>query len=207
MKRRRLGSLLLSGLLALAGFMVLQFLIGAALFKWREQSLPTLSPTESWFATAAIQVQDLPSGWRWGDVLVENVPPAEGRVFCFFGTADRTVSWINVSETLLLFPDVTSAQAGYQTQRDTYFPPAAEHWQIRSELSMTHQADEWHVACLPTNLNGELVQACGVAARYDRVVIILLGNVFEERWLTMADFRAVMEAMDQRIIAALNELP
>jgi hypothetical protein len=32
----------------------------------------------------------------------------------------------------------------------------------------------------------------------------MLGNVFEERWLSMADFRTVLEAMDRRATAALE---
>jgi len=37
------------------------------------------------------------------------------------------------------------------------------------------------------------------------MVVILRGNVFQDRWLTIADFQAVLEAMDRRIVAAMKE--
>ena len=41
---------------------------------------------------------------------------------------------------------------------------------------------------------------CRAIGRYEDVIISLRANVFEDRWLMIADFQRVLEAMDQRIV-------
>jgi hypothetical protein len=36
-------------------------------------------------------------------------------------------------------------------------------------------------------------------ARYDDVVMTLYANVFEDRWLTMAQFKRLLERVDARV--------
>ncbi len=169
------------------------------------ENLPTLSPTDAFFTDVAIQLSDLPQGWRRGEVMVESVPNAEGRFYRFYGTANRSESWINVEQIILLYPDVAAARVGYQEQETQYIPPTATRWREMKELAFAHQADEWHAECLPHSINGSPGFACRAIARYENLVIVMLGNVFEDRWLSMADFRVVLEAMDRRAIAALEQ--
>jgi hypothetical protein len=136
--------------------------------------------------------------------MVESVPNAEGRFYRFYGTANRSESWINVGQIILLYPDVAAARVGYQEQDTQSIPPTATRWREMEELAFVHQADEWHAECLANSINGSPGFLCIAIARYENLVIVMLGNVFEERWLSMADFRAVLEAMDRRATAALE---
>lgn len=204
MKRKRwLWPLIMA--IVLGALLILQSLIGRTVYRWAWERRPTPSPAEVLLAQAAIQLSDLPQGWRQGDMMVESVPETEGRSIRFYGTSDPNESWINVGEILLLYPDVTAAQVGYQQQHDQHIPPAyATHWKEIAELEFSHHADQWHVACLSGNTNGSSSHACRAVARYENLVVTMLGNVYEDRYLSMADFRAVLEAMDRRAVAALE---
>ncbi len=204
MNRKHLRWLLI-GAVILGALLILQSLIGRMVYRWAWERRPTPSPTEVLLAQAAIQLSDLPQGWRQGGIMVEPVPNAEGRFYRFYGTSDPAESWINVGEILLLYPDIATAQVGYQQQRDQHIPPTATRWKEIPELEFSHHANEWYVACLPGNINGSSNHACTAVARYEHLVVTMLGNVYEDRYLSMADFRAVLEAMDRRAVAALNE--
>ncbi len=195
----------LLGVLGVLALLLLQMFIGGFVYRLVEQARPTLSATETLFAEAAIRASDLPFGWRQGRVTIISEPNAEGQLYTFYGTANRTETWINVSERLLLYQDAVAAQTGYQEQHDLCIPPTATRWQEIPELAFAHQADALHVECLPSSINGASSHACCAIARYDNLVIVLLGSVFEERWLSMSEFRAVLEAMDRRAAAALDK--
>ncbi len=151
-------------------------------------------------------MEDLPSGWHKGGVQVEEVPGADAHFFRFYGTSDPEKTWVNVSQKLVLYPDPEAAVSAYDGWVDKYLPPAhKDAWILPSELEFAGQADQMVVACLPGYINGIPQHACEAIGRYGDVVVILLGNVFDDRWLTMEDFQAVLEAMDRRIVAAMEE--
>ncbi|MFP4344678.1 MAG: hypothetical protein ACLFU8_08300 [Anaerolineales bacterium] len=204
MKRRKLLFLVLAAVLGLGALLALQIVVGGVISRAAWENRPTLSPTDAFFADVALELGDLPQGWRRGGVMVESVPNAEGRFYRFYGTANRSESWINVGQIILLYPDVAAARVGYQEQDRQYIPPTATQWREMEELAFAHQADEWHAECLPHSINGSPGFGCRAIARYENLVIVMLGNVFEERWLSMADFRTVLEAMDRRATAALE---
>jgi len=206
MKEKRILGIVLAVLAGLGGLAVVQFILGAAVFTAMQQARPTLTPAEKIIYASVIQIEDLPRGWRSGDVRIESVPGAEGRFFIFHGTNDPDLTWINVSETLLVFESIELAKRNYSEQIVKSFPPsAADAWKHIPELEFPHHADEMKIACLPGYINREHFFACGAVARYQNVVVEMLGNVFDNRWLKMSDFRAVLEAMDRRIVAALNQ--
>jgi hypothetical protein len=205
MNRKHLRWLLI-GAVILGVLLILQSFIGRMVYLWAWERRPTPSPTEILLAQAAIQLSDLPQGWRQGDMMVESVPNAEGRSIRFYGTPNRSETWINVGQILLLYPDLSSAQQGYQEQYRQHLPSAyMAHWKEVAELEFSHHADEWHTACLPGSINDSSSYACRAVVRYQNLVIVMFGNIFEDRYLSMADFRAVLEAMDRRAVAALDE--
>ena len=110
--------------------------------------------------------------------------------------------WVNVSEKVLVYGAQNAASEGFRQQRDKYFRPGVTDWVEIEELVFPHHADEMKAACLEGYVNGMHHYACVFVARYGRVVIIVQGNVFDERWLTMEDFRSVLEAADRRATIA-----
>lgn len=197
---------LLSLLLGLLGFVFALYLMSdnsPTMMRW-VSSTPE-SDEEILFDTM-LQVEDMPSGWyrRNGSIQIEYVPDGDGRFFWFHHISAKDLTWVNVSEKVLVYGGQNTANEGYQQQRDKYFPPGVTEWEEIEELVFPHHADEMKVACLEGYVNGMHHYACRAVARYERVVIIVQGNVFDERWLTMEDFRSVLEAADRRATIALR---
>lgn len=191
------------GLLALLGC---QFVIGTGVATLMWMHWPTRSPTEVWFDAARLQPEDLPRGWHYVGGYIENVPGAEARSFWYYGPPGEDMPWVKVLEKIIRYPSSQAAADSYDGWKDKYIPPTARDKWIRPPgLEFTSQADQMVMACLPGYVNGMHHYACSVIGRYGDVVVVLLANVFDERWLTMADFQAVLEAMDQRIVAAQRE--
>lgn len=206
MKEQRTIGIIIAALLGVSGLLIIQFVLGTVATTLMQRAIPTLTSTEKFIFSAAIQLEDLPPGWRSEIPHIENVPGAESRIFGFVGTNDPDLTWIRVTEMLFVFEDEKRALSHYQEQVVEYIPPhATDSWKHIPELDFSHHADEIKVACLPGYINGKHHFACSAIARYQNVVIVILGNVFDDRWLTMVEFRAVLEAMDRRIVAAMGQ--
>jgi len=129
---------------------------------------------------------------------IEDVPGAEARFLAFYGTWDSDKSWVNVSQELIIYPSSQAASNAY----DKWLAEYTEAWIVPSELKIAGHAERMHVTCLPGYINGIPYNVCEAVSLYDNALSILGGNVFDNRWLTMEDFEAVLEAMDRRIAAA-----
>lgn len=198
--------LLLSLFLGLLGLLGLQYLMGWGAFTAMQRFSPTLSPDLELLFEAMLQVEDLPAGWHRlkGSIQTRPLPGGEGRFFWFNHASAKELTWVNISETVLVYGDEEAAGGGYQEQRDKFFPPQAKRWEENEALAFSHHADEIKVACLEGYLNGRHHYACRAVAQYGRVVIVVLGNVFEDQWLTMNEFRGVLEAADRRAVTAVK---
>ncbi len=198
--------LLASLFLGLLGLAALQWLFGLGAFGGTNHLSPTLGSDLDLLFEVALKVENLPPGWyrEQGSIETETVPGGEGRFLWFYNTSARGQSWVNIGEVVRVYPDEPAAEEGWLEQRDKYFPPGAEGWEERPELSFAYRADEVRVACLEAYVNGYHHYACRAVARYGRVVIVVLGNVFDDRWLTMNEFREVLEAADRRAAEAVR---
>ncbi|RLC83570.1 MAG: hypothetical protein DRI79_13775 [Chloroflexi bacterium] len=191
------------GLVLLMGY---QMVVGMGVATLMRRSWPTRTPLEERFEALRIRVEDLPSGWHWGGERVEEVPGAEARFLWYYGPPGESKTWVNVSQELILYPDSQVAADTYNRWVDRVIPPAhADDWILPPGLEFNSQADQIVVACLPGYINGMHYYTCKAIGRYEDAIAILRGNVFDDRWLTMKDFQAVLEAMDRRIVAAMEE--
>jgi len=184
--------------LGLLLLMITQIGIGTGVATLMRRSWPTQTPLEARFENLRIKVEDLPSGWHRGGVQVEDVPGATARFYSFYGASDKT--WVKVSQELILYPDPQAAAGAY----DKWLAKYTKSWIAPPGLEFTDRADQMHVACLSGYINDQHHYACRAVGLYGDIVVILRGNVFDDRWLTMKDFQAVLEAMDQRIVAILE---
>ena len=97
-----------------------------------------------------------------------------------------------------------AASKSYNGWVDKVIPPhAADSWIMPGELVFIGKSDQMRVACLPGVVNDQSNYACGAIGRYGDTIVILRGIV-ENQWLTLADFRRLLEVMDRRIVATLN---
>ncbi len=161
-----------------------------------------ISPALNRIFASQITAQDLPSGFGRYGAQIKDIPEAEGRIFAFHST-DSAMTSI-VSEELYVYKTVDAASKSYGAWVDSEIPPyAADSWITPKELVFTGRADQMRVACLSGVVNFQSNHACGAIGRYGDTIVILRGIVIDP-WLTMTDFRKLLEAMDRRIVAAMN---
>ncbi len=143
---------------------------------------------------------DLPFGWgRPRDASIKS-PDGYGLRVVYYGADPHGQSYVNVSQDLMYYRTVALSQAAYRAAVAEAIPAAyANKWVRPPELDFTARADEMTIACLPGWINDIYHRACKVIARYDDVVMTLYANVFEGRWLTMAQFRRLLERVDARV--------
>ncbi len=181
----------------------LQVIIGAAGASLLQASWPTLTPLESRFQALQIRLEDLPSGWSKGGANVEAVPGAAARFLWYYGPPGKSKTWVNVSEELILYPDAETAANAYGGWVTDNIPPAhVDDWVSPPGLKFSGQADQMIIRCLSAYIEGMHHYACSAIGRYGDVVVVVQGNIFDDRWLTMADYQTVLEAADRRIVAA-----
>ncbi len=143
---------------------------------------------------------DLPFGWghRWSDSI--KTPDGFGQRVTYYGANPRSQPYVNVSQRLVYYRTVAYSQAAYLAAVAEAIPAAyADKWVCPPELDFPGRADEMTIACLPGRMEGIYLRSCRFIARYDDVVMIVYANVFEDRWLTMAQFRRLVERVDARV--------
>jgi len=195
------------GLVGLGLFVAFCNIMGYGAYTLMKRYSPTLSPDLALLFQVKLAPEDLPPGWYWEGTEVKEVPGGEGRFTWFYHISARHLQVVHLSETVLVYPDEAAAQQGYRSQLDTYFPPGSKGWQEIPMLQFPHHAEEAKTACLELyfrEVSGEVYHhyACTYIARYRRVVIIVLGNVFDDQWLTMPEFREVLIAADRKAARA-----
>ncbi len=143
---------------------------------------------------------DLPSGWGYRSGKPLNVPGGYGQDVGFHGADPNKYSFVLVTQTLEIYPNESASRAAFQTRVDEAIPPGyADVWFQLPELDFRGNTDEIKVACMSVHVNGIATRSCRVIARYGEMVTTLYGNVFEDRWLTMTQFRHLVERLDQHM--------
>ena len=159
------------------------------------------------FATGTLDATDLPFGW--GDVRssAAEQPHAVGRTITYYG-AGTDKPYVNVGQRILIYPNELESETAYQSLVEQAFPIAyVDKWQTPSVLEFSAHADQLRVACQSGLIDGRPFEGCVVIARYGDMVMDLSGNVFEDRWLTMDQFRRVLERVDAKMYRASQMQP
>jgi hypothetical protein len=143
---------------------------------------------------------DLPFGWghRWSDSI--KTPDGFGQRVTYYGANPRSQPYVNVSQYLVYYRTVAHSQAAYRVAVTEAIPAAyADKWVRPPELDFQGRADEMTIACLPGRMEGIYLRSCSFIARYDDVVMTVYADVFEDRWLTMAQFKRLLKRVDARV--------
>lgn len=205
MNNRRWINILISGLtglLMLGGIWLLTRSQGTTI-----PSLPSsdFKPLTAWTNDLIVQNDELPPGWKvdvwaWDELL--GVP---SRVFGYKYPAALNQPGLTLKERVVVYSTTLQAQQAYPGVVDTYFPPAyTDLWKTIPELAIPHHADEMKTACIDSNINGIAFKGCNAIARYQNLIVITLGNVFEDQWLTMGGYRQMLETVDRRVTSVLS---
>jgi RHS repeat-associated protein len=171
-------------------------------------SLPSgeLKPLTAWTNELIVQNDELPPGWQVDIWAWDELVGMPSRVFGYKYPAALGQPGLNLKERVVVYSTTLLAQQAYPRVLDTYFPPhAADEWKTMPELTIPHHAEEMKMACIDSNINGIAFKGCRSVARYQNVIVITSGNVFEDQWLTMDGYRQMLETVDRRVTSVLSQ--
>ncbi len=202
--RRVIGSLiaLLVGLVVFTVTIVGLGASGGA--KVDQQSTTALKPIPAWTDELIIQNDELPYGWKVDGSVTENKFGTKIWRYWFRHVSVQEFTWVNFSEQIAIYSTVETTLEMFDDWGDLIFPPGADTWEQIPELEFSHHASQMKTACIRIFIDQLPVLSCSTVARYQNVVLVVRGNVFEDQWLTLSDFRNVLEAIDARLVKVLS---
>jgi hypothetical protein len=144
---------------------------------------------------------DLPFGWsRRSTGVPQDQMGAIARYRDYQGPPRYAIPFVRAGQIIYLYANETESRAAYKELVAENIPPAsANKWPWPPELSFPTHADEITVGCMVWVIDNIPNKACSVIARYGDLVTVVDGQVFEDRWLTMAQFRRLLERVDVRM--------
>ncbi len=154
------------------------------------------------FAAGMVDATDLPFGWGDRRSTAAEVPGAIGRNITYYAEGPGR-SYVNVGQQMMIYPDESAARLAYETIVAESFPAEyKDQWLTPPELEFQGRSDQMKIACLSGAINGIPFEGCSFVARYKDMVMDLTANVFENRWLTMEQFRRLVERVDAKMYRA-----
>jgi len=144
---------------------------------------------------------DLPFGWsRRSTGVPQDQMGGIARYRDYQGPPRYTIPFVRAGQIIYLYANETESRAAYKALVAENIPPAsASKWPWPAELNFPTHADEITIGCMAWVIDDIPNKACRVIARYGDLVTVVDGQVFEDRWLTMAQFRHLLERVDARM--------
>ncbi len=165
----------------------------------------TLKPLAAWTDDLVLKFGEPPSGWRFaGQTSYDEVGMPSH--YYWFKNPPAERAGATLSEEFIVYSTTVLAEQAYPRILNEFFPPAhADAWKVVPELAIQHHADEMKIACLPgAQFNGSPNMGCDAIARYQNVIVHTIGNVLPNQWLTLSDFRQMLEAVDRHVAIVLS---
>lgn len=165
----------------------------------------TIQPLAAWTDELALKFSEPPSGWRFAGQTTYTIQGMPERYIWFKHGPPNPIG-TSLSQGFIVYSTTAQAEQAYPKVRDELIPPAyASRWTIVPELSIQSHADEVKTACLSgEQFNGSSSMACSSIARYQNVIVLVDGIIFEQ-WLTLPDFRHMLEAVDRRVTNVMSQ--
>ena len=148
---------------------------------------------------------DLPFGWsRRSTGVPQDQMGGIARYRDYQGPPRYAIPFVRAGQIIYLYTNETESCAAYKVLVAENIPPKyADKWPKPLELDFPVRADEITVGCISAIMDDIPAKTCVVIARYGDLVTVVDGQVFEYRWLTMAQFRRLLERVDRRMTNAL----
>ncbi|MBK7200585.1 MAG: hypothetical protein IPH87_08365 [Anaerolineae bacterium] len=146
---------------------------------------------------------DLPSGWSRQSIGVPNdLKGGIARYREYQGPPRSAMPFVRAGQSISLYVNEEISRAAYEEAVAAMIPVGyADKWPWPSELNFTTHADQISIGCSPSVFNDIKAITCRMTARYGNLVTTLDGQVFKDRWLTMAQFRHLLERVDAKMEA------
>ena len=150
-----------------------------------------------------LDATDLPFGWRRESTGVpQDLTGSVIARYRDYRGPESTPIFVRAGQSIALYASEAESDAVYQKAAKEMIPAEyAEKWPHPPELDFTPQADSIVVGCHAGVIDGISARTCVVVARYGKLVTTLDGQVFEDRWLTMTQFRHLLERVDAKMEA------
>jgi hypothetical protein len=146
---------------------------------------------------------DLPPGWGHRRDAGADDLGGLGRLVVYYSGGPDGQALANVNQVIVIYASEADATAAFRSQMPRNIPPAySAEWKRPAELLAPRQADQAEWGCLPLSIGGARSQRCVVLARYGDMLMILNGQVFEDRWMTMPQFAHLVERIDEHMQSA-----
>lgn len=159
------------------------------------------------FATGMVDATDLPFGWGDRRSTAAAVQGGIGRNITYYAEGPSR-SYVNVGQQMMVYPNEDAARSAFEKIVAQSFPAEySDRWITPAELEFEGRSDQMKIACLSGSINGMPFSGCSVVARYKDMVMDLTANVFENRWLTMEQFRRMVERVDAKMYRASQLSP
>jgi hypothetical protein len=147
----------------------------------------------------------MPGNWHVGGRTIDHELDTDSPYYWYFNSQLPRESKAVLSERFAVYPTVELARDRFLDWRDRMIPPKyADRWKEFSALEFSSHADEITTACMPDSANSQPFWGCAAIARYQNLIVVIQGNLYEDKWLTFEDYRAVLEAADRRIALVLS---
>lgn len=199
-RRRRLPTLVgILGFAVTLGIMFWMMTNGAQL---TQMFRPTPTALEARLEAIRIQKADFPAfdAWHAHDPYAEEANNASASMVYAFNHQDAF--WIKVSQRIQIYPDNATAQAAYDYELREWF---TAEWGAPPGLTFSDHTDMMTIRCIEMYIENVHSYPCGVVGLYGDTVVIVLANVFDDRWFTMDDFAKLLTVMDQRMENAIEQ--
>ncbi len=195
-----------------AGFRLLGLLVGLYTMT---ACLGSLSPLVNSTATETpinrverglLDATDLPFGWRRESTGVPQ-DLTDGIIARYrdYRGPESTPIFVRIGQSIALYQSEEDSKHAYEALKAKVIPAEyRDKWSEPEELRDVLQADESIIGCSEGQIDNIPHRLCGVVARYGSLVTVVRTLVFQDRWLTMAQFRRLLERVDAKM-AAIRE--
>lgn len=165
-------------------------------------SHPTPTMLEARLEAIRIQKADFPvsDAWQAHEPYVEEANNVSASMVYAYNHKDAF--WIKVSQRIQIYPDNATARAAYDYEVREWF---TAEWGTPPGLTFSGHADMMTIRCIEMYIENVHHYPCTAVSLYGDTVIVVLANVFDDRWFTMDDFAQLLIVVDQRMAGAMGE--
>ena len=143
---------------------------------------------------------DLPFGWRLDSTGVpRDLPGGIARYRDYRGPVGSPI-FVRAGQSVALYATIEDSEAAYEETAANEIPATyVDKWPWPRDLDFATRADQIIIGCHDGVFNDIPASTCRIAARYGLLVTIVNAQVFKDRWLTMEQFRHLLERVDAKM--------
>lgn len=164
-------------------------------------TIPTETPINR-LERGLMDATDLPFGWRRESTGVPRDLRGEIARYRDYRGPISSPIFVRAGQSIALYSTLTDSESAYAEAAAAMIPKDyADKWPWPPELDFATHADQIVIGCHPGFFNDVKAATCAITARYGNLVTTMYAQVFEDRWLTMAQFRHLLERVDAKMEA------